>query len=98
MKRFGKLLKAIEYNDFRYKFLVESNKKLRERNGYFKEDNVKIHGSFAVLFLKLVFLWKTFVCCLSLSSLFAWLEFLSLTVTKLSRRPLTEKVWISLKV
>ena len=48
MKRCGKALRAIEYNDFRRQFIAESNKKLSERKGYFKEDYVKIEGPFAI--------------------------------------------------
>ena len=42
MKGCGKPLTAIEYNDFHRPFLAESNKKLSERKGYFKEDYVEI--------------------------------------------------------
>ena len=42
MKKCGKPLTAIEYNDFRRQFLAESNKKLSEHKGYFKEGYVKI--------------------------------------------------------
>ena len=42
MKRCGKAVTAIKYNGFRDEFLGETNKKLSERKGYFKEDYVKI--------------------------------------------------------
>ena len=42
------LLSGIEYKDFRGQILVESNKKLSEQKEYFKEDYVKMYGSFAV--------------------------------------------------
>ena len=42
MKRCGKPLITIEYNDFHRQFLAESNEKLNEQKGYFKEDYVKI--------------------------------------------------------
>ena len=48
MKKCGKPLTAIEYNNFHHQFLVESSKKLSERKGYFKEDYVKIQRSFAI--------------------------------------------------
>ena len=48
MKRYEKTLKAIEYNDFRRQFLVEINKKLREREEYLKNDYVKIRSEFTV--------------------------------------------------
>ena len=42
MKRLcEKMLTAIEYNGFRGQFPAESNKKLSERKGYFKEDLCK---------------------------------------------------------
>ena len=48
MKRCGKPLASIKYNDFRRQFLIEPNKKLSERKEYFKEDYVKIWGSFTI--------------------------------------------------
>ena len=37
MKKCGKPLTALEYNDFRRQFLAEFNKKLSARKGYFKD-------------------------------------------------------------
>ena len=42
MKRCGKPLAAIEYNDFRCQLLVEPNKKTKEKKRYFKKGYVKI--------------------------------------------------------